>query len=290
MKQLGAEAGGQRSLPSWASRLASTSAVAALALIAAPGAKADVAKRSICPAISSPSVGPLVPFSGTIDLDFTNDFTSYTASGYITIMCPGTTSVFDQALSLTVSPSLGTIDASNSAGDTLALWFAAPQSGTWAGFNAGDVSFGDVIFGDATRSPVRRYRQRYARPFRPGDTRPAAANNRSAAAPNRPARPAHPCRSRTLDLGDATARPRGPRSRGEAPAGVGLPGRKSLSAARFGAASGPERAPPRDLTTSSAFRYSLRAHSAAAPAGRRFYFGRPQADLGRPVSRDITRS
>ena len=42
MKQLGAEAGGQRSLPSWASRLASISAVAALALFAAPGAKADV--------------------------------------------------------------------------------------------------------------------------------------------------------------------------------------------------------------------------------------------------------
>jgi hypothetical protein len=49
-----------------------------------------------------------------------------------------------------VSPSVGIIGASNSAGDTLSLWFAAPQSGTWAGFDAGEVSFGDVIFGGLT--------------------------------------------------------------------------------------------------------------------------------------------
>jgi MYXO-CTERM domain-containing protein len=149
MKQFGAEAGGQRSLPSWASRLAFTSAVAALALIAAPGAKADVRETFNLSGNFFTLFGSLVPFSGTIDLDFTNDFTSYTASGNIMLMLPGH-SVFDQALSLTVSPSLGTITGSNSVHDTLALWFAAPESGTWAGFNAGDVSFGDVTFGAAS--------------------------------------------------------------------------------------------------------------------------------------------
>ena len=147
MKQLGAEAGGQRSLPSWASRLASTTAVAALALIAAPGAKADVVETFNLSGNFTSFFGPPVPFIGTIDLDFTDKFDGYTASGEI--MVQGR-SVFDQAFSLTVSPSLGTIGASNNAGDTLALWFAAPQSGTWAGFNAGEVFFGDMTFGDAT--------------------------------------------------------------------------------------------------------------------------------------------
>ena len=155
MKQLGAEAGGQRSLPSWASQLASTTAVAALALIAAPGAKADIVETFNLSGNFFSFFGPLVPFTGTVNLDFTDNFASYTASGNINLTLPGHT-VFDQAFSLTVSPSLGTISASNSAHDTLVLWFAAPQSGTWAGFDAGEVSFGDVIFFDASGVPVRR--------------------------------------------------------------------------------------------------------------------------------------
>jgi hypothetical protein len=150
MTQLGAKTGGQRSLPSWAGRLASTTAVAALALIATPAAKADVVEvfrlSGNLTTFLGP-LGPLVPFSGTIDLDFTNDFTSYTASGAITVQ--GRSSVFNQVF-LTVSPSLGTITASNSAHDTLALWFLAPSSGTWAGFNAGGIFLGDATFGDAT--------------------------------------------------------------------------------------------------------------------------------------------
>ena len=146
MKQLGAKAGGQRSLPSWASRLASTSAVAALALIAAPGAKADVLETFNLSGSFGNFVGPLASFSGTVNLDFTDNFASYTASG--NIMVQGRPAVFNQSVSLSVSPSVGIIDASNSSGDTLSLWFAAPQSGTWAGFNAGEVSFGEVFFGN----------------------------------------------------------------------------------------------------------------------------------------------
>jgi MYXO-CTERM domain-containing protein len=148
MKQLDAEAGGRKWLPSWAPRLASTTAVAALALIAASSAKADVAETFNLSGNFSSFFGPLVPFTGTVDLDFSNDFAVETLTS-IEISVQGRP-LFNQSVSLSVTPSVGVIGASNSAGDTLALWFAAPQSGTWAGFNAGEVSFGDVIFGGLT--------------------------------------------------------------------------------------------------------------------------------------------
>ena len=146
MKQLGAEAGGQRSFPPRAGRLASTSAVGVLALIAAPGAKADIVETFHLSGNFGSFVGPLVPFTGTVNLDFSNNFANETLKS-IKISVQGRP-VFNQSVSLSVTPSVGIIGASNSAGDTLALWFAAPQSGTWAGFNAGDVSFGDVFFGN----------------------------------------------------------------------------------------------------------------------------------------------
>jgi hypothetical protein len=147
MKQLGAEAGGQRSLPPWAGRLVSTSAVAVLALIAAPGAKAKVVETFHLSGSFGNISGPLVSFTGTVNLEFSNNFATETLKS-ITISVQGRPTVFNQSVSLSVSPSVGIIDASNSAGDTLALWFAAPQSGTWAGFNSGDVSFGEVFFGN----------------------------------------------------------------------------------------------------------------------------------------------
>ena len=88
MKQLGAEAGGQTSLPSWASRLASTTAVAALALIAAPGAKADVVETFHLSGNFGNISGPLVSFTGTINLDFSNDFAKETMKS-ITISVQG---------------------------------------------------------------------------------------------------------------------------------------------------------------------------------------------------------
>ena len=144
MKQFDEEAGGRRSLPSWASRFASTTAVAALALIVAPVAKADVAETFNLSGNFSSFFGPLVPFTGTVDLDFSNDFAVETLES-ITISVQGRP-VFNQNVSLSMAPSIGLIGAANSAGDTLELLFAAPQSGTWAGFNAGYFSFGDVAF------------------------------------------------------------------------------------------------------------------------------------------------
>ncbi|HEY6733461.1 MAG TPA: hypothetical protein VI256_06640 [Roseiarcus sp.] len=125
----------------------STSAVAVLALIAAPGAKAKVVETFHLSGSFGNISGPLVSFTGTVNLEFSNNFATETLKS-ITISVQGRPTVFNQSVSLSVIPSVGIIDASNSAGDTLALWFAAPQSGTWAGFNSGDVSFGEVLFGN----------------------------------------------------------------------------------------------------------------------------------------------
>ena len=126
----------------------STSAVAVLALIAAPGAKAKVVETFHLSGSFGNISGPLVSFTGTVNLEFSNNFATETLKS-ITISVQGRPTVFNQSVSLSVSPSVGIIDASNSAGDTLALWFAAPPSGTWAGFNAGNVSFGEMFFGNA---------------------------------------------------------------------------------------------------------------------------------------------
>jgi hypothetical protein len=152
MTHFDTEAGGRRSLPSWASRLASMSAIVALALIVAPVAKADVAELFNLSGSFNSSLyplSPLVPFTGTVDLDFSSDFAVETLTS-INISVLGHPSVFNQNVSLSITPSLGIIGASNSVGDTLELLFAAPQSGTWAGFDAGDVSFGYVVFSGAS--------------------------------------------------------------------------------------------------------------------------------------------
>jgi MYXO-CTERM domain-containing protein len=145
MKKFDEEAGGRRLLPSWVSRFAPISAVAALALIAASDAKADVVETFNLSGNFSSFFGPLVPFIGTIDLDFSNDFTVETLTS-AEISVQGRPDVFNQNVSLSVVTSIGIIGASNSAGDMLELLFAAPQSGTLAGFNAGYFSFGDVVF------------------------------------------------------------------------------------------------------------------------------------------------
>ena len=129
----------------------SASAVAALALIAAPGAKAAVVVSETLNLMGDFGnfLGPLTPFTGTVDLDFGNNFTTETLKS-ISISVKGHADVFNQNVSLSLLPSVGIIGASDSAGDTLELSFAAPASGTWVGFVKGDVSFGDVAFSGAS--------------------------------------------------------------------------------------------------------------------------------------------
>ena len=231
MKQVGAEADGRKSLPSWASRLVSASAVAALALIAAPGAKAAVVVSETLNLMGDFGnfLGPLTPFTGTVDLDFGNNFTTETLKS-ISISVKGHADVFNQSVSLSLLPSVGIIGASDSAGDTLELSFAAPASGTWVGFVEGDVSFGDAAFSGAsvllgaTGSVTRVGPPILPPPIIIIDPPPPPHNR-----PGRPARPARRHRSRALDLGHDAHWLGRPRSRREAPACVGLPGRKSVS-------------------------------------------------------------
>jgi len=154
MKQLDVEAGGRKSLPSWGGRLVSASAVAALALIAASSAKAagDTETFTLSGSLGGPPFGGApVSFHGTFGLDFGDDFANFADPSLesVDIKVNGR-SLFDQGLSVSV----GFIRASNSSHDVLSLWFTTPPPGTWAGFNAGKFSFGDVVVGGPTGSDV----------------------------------------------------------------------------------------------------------------------------------------
>ena len=125
MKQTGAEVGGRRSFPSWASRIACASAGAALLLLMGSGAKADVVETFHLSGDLNTFFGAPVAFTGTINLDFTNDFADDTVTS-IQITVQGHP-VFTQSPSVVLSASTtGTIRASNSANDMLTLLFTTP--------------------------------------------------------------------------------------------------------------------------------------------------------------------
>jgi hypothetical protein len=149
MKQFVAEVGGRKLFSLWTSRL--VGAMAALLLLMAPGAKADVIETfDVSGTLSGPPFGPAIAFNGTFKLDFDDDFANFAdpSPKSVDITVQGRSSVFNQGLSVSV----GIIGASNSAGDTLALYFAAPPSGSWAGFDEGKILFGYMIFDNVTAS------------------------------------------------------------------------------------------------------------------------------------------
>jgi hypothetical protein len=150
MKQAKSWAGGQMLLSLWTSRLASAAALAALAVFAAPVAKADVIETFALSGSFNGVFGSPVAFAGTMDLDFSNDFTVEKGES-ISITVHGRP-VFNQGafVHLAISANQGIIGASNSSGDMLSLMFATPNSGTWAGFNTGTIAGGQVIFSDLT--------------------------------------------------------------------------------------------------------------------------------------------
>jgi hypothetical protein len=135
----------QRVFSFFTRRLATAGAVAILALIAASGAKAAVETFHFSGSVGT-SFGSPLSFSGTLDLDFSNDFTLY-AFDSLNISVHGRP-VFTQVSSL---PSLGTsvasIHATNSAKDMLTLTFAIPTPGAWIGFNQGAITGGQLVFG-----------------------------------------------------------------------------------------------------------------------------------------------
>ena len=75
MKQSGGKVGGPKLFSLWTSRLASAAAVAALAVFAAPVAKADVIETFALSGSFNSVFGSPIAFAGTMDLDFSNDFT-----------------------------------------------------------------------------------------------------------------------------------------------------------------------------------------------------------------------
>jgi hypothetical protein len=145
VKQLDAKAGGRNSLLSRARRVASTSAIAAFALIATSGAKADVVETfNLSGKLNTfPFLGAPVPFTGTFELDFSDDFSGY-QYGPLSITVQGR-SVFTR---VAIVSAAGSILAHNGSGDTLSLSFNA--SGTWNEFNHSTIGGGEVIFGGVT--------------------------------------------------------------------------------------------------------------------------------------------
>ncbi len=123
--------------------------MAAFALIAASSAKANVEKFHLSGDLNT--LGSVVSFTGTINLDFTEDFNHYTVESFqISVLGRP---IFKQSPSVVLSASTtGTIQAKNSANDTLTLWFTTPQAGAWTGFNTGQVYFADLVFGNLTGS------------------------------------------------------------------------------------------------------------------------------------------
>jgi hypothetical protein len=149
MKQVNAEAGG-RKFPSGARRFASASAAAALLLLMGSAARANVVAETFDLSGSlNTLLGPLVPFNGEINVDFTNGFADDTVTS-IQITVQGRP-VFNQSPSLNLAMSaIGVIGASNSSGDVLSLMFTTPNSGTWNGFDDGTIVSGEVVYGDLT--------------------------------------------------------------------------------------------------------------------------------------------
>lgn len=151
MKQTDAEVGGRLSFPSRTNRIACASAGAALLLLTASGAKADVVETFHLSGDLNTFFGAPTAFTGTISLDFTSDFAHDTVTS-IQVTVQGHP-VFKQNPSVVLSASTtGTIRASNSANDVLMLLFTTPLPGAWTGFDSEQIFFGDVVFGGLTGS------------------------------------------------------------------------------------------------------------------------------------------
>ena len=148
MKQTDAEAGGRRSLLSWASRIAS--ATAALLLVMGSGAKADVIETFSLSGDLNTFIGAPVAFTGSMNLDFSDDFSSYAAQS-LEISVQGSVFTLSPSVALSTSTS-GTIRASDSADDMLTLLFATPLPGAWTGFDTGQIFFGYLVFGGETET------------------------------------------------------------------------------------------------------------------------------------------
>jgi hypothetical protein len=152
MKPSDSLAGGQALFSLWTSRFASATVLAALALIAAPAAKADVFETfNLSGNFNSFPFPTPVAFTGPIDVDFSDNFATETVQS-ISITVDGRP-LFNESPAPQLAfarSNLAVIDASNSIGDTLTLAFATAQAASLAGFDEGGIDGGEVIFSGLT--------------------------------------------------------------------------------------------------------------------------------------------
>jgi len=142
MKTSSSEAGWRMVFSFLTSRLATLGAAAALALIATPGAKANVIETFHLSGHVGTTFGSKLAFAGTMELDFSDDFTSYTPES-LEIRVGGR-SLFTKISSVAFGAGVGSLYASNSTRDTLALTFDAD---TWIGFDQATIVNGQLVFG-----------------------------------------------------------------------------------------------------------------------------------------------
>jgi hypothetical protein len=142
MKTSSSEAGWRMVFSFLTSRLATLGAAAALALIATPGAKANVIETFHLSGHVGTTFGSKLAFAGTMELDFSDDFTSYTPES-LEIRVGGR-SLFTTISSVAFGAGVGSLYASNSTRDTLALTFDADS---WIGFDQATIVNGQLVFG-----------------------------------------------------------------------------------------------------------------------------------------------
>ena len=142
MKTSSSEAGWRMVFSFLTSRFATLGAAAALALIATPGAKANVIETFHLSGHVGTTFGSKLAFAGTMELDFSDDFTSYTPES-LEIRVGGR-SLFTKISSVAFGAGVGSLYASNSTRDTLALTFDA---NTWIGFDQARIVNGQLVFG-----------------------------------------------------------------------------------------------------------------------------------------------
>jgi hypothetical protein len=149
MKQSDSLAGGQTLFSLWTSRFASATVLAALALIAAPAAKAEVWTFDVSGSFQFPEDG----FTGTINVDFTNPTNPTVKSMSITVQgLPA----YNQSpiLSFAIPGNQAVVEAGDgSLFDVLTLTFTTPDFDTLASFNGGAIIGGLAVSGLGTGVP-----------------------------------------------------------------------------------------------------------------------------------------
>jgi MYXO-CTERM domain-containing protein len=121
-------------------RLTAVGVAATFALIAVSGAKANVVETFNLSGYAGTMLGPLVPFTGTFDLDFSDAFVFESVQSF-QISVQGRPA-FTQPVIVSAA---GSILAHNGSNDTLSLSFAIP--GAWNGFDEGAIGGGELVFG-----------------------------------------------------------------------------------------------------------------------------------------------